>query len=102
MARAIGSPDDISLIKLDIQGSEYEAIEGSSEIIRKSRPVIICEVKSFTDEVDTRISKFMHHQEYADFVKFGKDIIYVPKEKCNRSIINKIEELISNSKIKFS
>ena len=34
-----------SFIKMDVEGHEYEALLGALEVIRRSRPVILCEVK---------------------------------------------------------
>ena len=34
------SPDNVSFIKFDVEGSESEAIEGAAETILRSRPVM--------------------------------------------------------------
>lgn len=34
---------NISLIKIDVEGSEYDVIEGSQETIKNERPIMLCE-----------------------------------------------------------
>jgi FkbM family methyltransferase len=34
---------DVSLIKIDVEGSEYDVIEGAQDTIKNERPIILCE-----------------------------------------------------------
>lgn len=38
-----GEPDRIDVIKLDIEGGELKALEGAKNLIKKCRPLIVCE-----------------------------------------------------------
>jgi len=39
-------PGRVSLIKIDIEGGELDALKGAQEILRRHKPVIICEFNS--------------------------------------------------------
>lgn len=44
------SEETISIIKIDAEGAELEIVSGMTETIKKSRPLIICEVLDFNSE----------------------------------------------------
>lgn len=41
--------DNIGLIKVDIQGGEFNCLKGAEKIISKKLPIIICELSNFSD-----------------------------------------------------
>lgn len=43
--------DDVSFIKVDVEGAEYEAIQSLLPIIKRNKPMIYCEVLDAHDEV---------------------------------------------------
>ncbi|MEE4661649.1 MAG: FkbM family methyltransferase, partial [Halieaceae bacterium] len=43
-------PGEIALIKIDVEGGEYEVIAGSAGSLRELRPFIICEILPVYDE----------------------------------------------------
>lgn len=47
-----------SIIKIDIQGHEYECIQGLEETIRKNRPVILLEYNKDTHKITKFLDKF--------------------------------------------
>ena len=101
MVNSIADKEKTSLIKLDIQGGEYEALIGAENTIKRSRPTIICEVKSFSKETDPNIANLMRDMDYVEFVRYGKDTVYIAREKCTQSKIDKVKKITSNSKTNF-
>ena len=93
MALAAPNQDNISLIKIDIQGGEYDALAGATRTITRSRPIIICEVNSSINDDDPRILKFMHEIDYLHYLPIGKDRIYIPREKITKSIIKEFKKI---------
>jgi FkbM family methyltransferase len=54
------SKENVSIIKMDTQGSEYEVICGAIETIEKSKPIIIFEfVSDYSSEPETLIRNIM-------------------------------------------
>ena len=43
--------DEVSLIKIDVEGAELEVLEGISQTLQQYRPLIYCEVWGLADEV---------------------------------------------------
>ena len=54
---------DISLMKFDIQGAEWSAIQGSKEIIEKHQPIIIIELMAW-NENDMEIKQYLEDIGY--------------------------------------
>ena len=44
----------IELIKIDVEGAEYEVLQGMSETIKKHRPIILCEILDSHNEENIR------------------------------------------------
>ena len=45
---------DVALIKIDVEGSEYEVVVGLHGTIRQSRPFVICEILPVYDETSEK------------------------------------------------
>ena len=54
---------EISLMKFDIQGAEWSAIQGGNEIIEKHRPIIIIELMTW-NENDMKIQQYFEDIGY--------------------------------------
>lgn len=80
----------IDLIKIDVNGHEFEIIKSLSRIIKKSKPVIITEEMSNIDLINKFLKKFNYKCCYYDYQN-NKIETYKPKEKnpFNFYFINK-------------
>ncbi len=73
--------DQPSLVKIDVEGAEYEVLCSLRNIIEKRRPLIICEVLSADNELNTgriatqkRIESFLQALNYRNYViRIDKD-----------------------------
>jgi len=95
--------ENVSLIKIDVEGMELDVLEGALETIKKNRPVIFIEVwkkeknKYMNSDISKKIIKDLHYKmikiedSYA-----GDDYILIPKNmnknnnKNNKNITKKI------------
>lgn len=70
--------EDVSLIHLDVEGYEYNALLGATSTIKKFRPTIIVEVSHDLKHIED----FMLSIQYIQVAEYGKPInkVYVPKE----------------------
>jgi FkbM family methyltransferase len=69
----------LSLLHLDIEGHEPEAINGARETIERCKPVVVLEV----GENDVVLSKLMKELNYEEIEEYGSNPInkiYLPKE----------------------
>jgi len=76
---------DISFIKIDVEGHEVEALKGSSKTIERWRPTVLLEVKEKnTAEVDLFFSRKRYHaftlQDLIGLQGSMENVIYVPSE----------------------
>lgn len=97
--------DDISFVKIDVEGFEYEVLKGIKETLKNRRPIVFCEVltnlrdkQQIKDNVkdiydlaaELRLSiykpdkdfKPVHVESIGDFnCAFSQDYVFVPQEK---------------------
>lgn len=59
---------DVSLIQLDVEGFEYEAVQGARKTILKHKPPVILEM---TEKID-KIYDLMKKLNYKEIAKYGK------------------------------
>ena len=69
-------PNKISVIKIDIEGHEFECLKGGIETIKKHHPTIIIEIWDNTPSSKETI-KFIEYLGYKLAVKDGVDHVYV-------------------------
>jgi len=76
----------IDLMKFDIQGFEYKALLGAAGTIRKWMPILIVEVSMGNGEYHNldEIRELLFDMGYIEELKFGKDCVYIPKERTLR------------------
>ena len=64
----------VSLIKLDVEGHEYEVLSGAAMILRESSPLILFEInKGEIANGSTKAKDFLHANDYTYFYYF-KDV----------------------------
>ena len=93
---------NVSVIKIDVQGFEMEVIEGAEETIKKHRPVIFIEIEEdqlerygkTSEDLISKIESFGYYvkrflEDVTFFTTSGKclDFFAVPKEKFDISSI---------------
>lgn len=74
---------DCSLIMLDIEGMEYEALLGAERTIRSFKPLIVCEEKGHGMRFGVKpnmISDFLTGLGYTFVARYGRDNVYQPRE----------------------
>jgi FkbM family methyltransferase len=77
----------IDLIKLDVEEAEHLVIAGSKETLKKSRPILVCEV--FSGEMLKQIGDLLSSDDYQPYI-FSVNRL-VPSSFEDYSSINKIE-----------
>lgn len=70
----IDDKGDVSLIKVDIEGGEIDALRGAEATISKHRPLIYAEAA--TDEASARLSAYLTGLGYTRFGKFARTPVY--------------------------
>lgn len=72
---------DPTVVKMDIQGAEYNALLGAKETIIRSNPIICCE-ENYDDTVNiNQIKEFMDQCGYWKICKIKEDAIWAHKSK---------------------
>ncbi len=88
--------DEVSLIKIDVEGAELEVLEGISEFIRKYQPLIYCEVWGLEDEVGEynerkwRLDAILGRLKEIDYQVIGIT------EQGDTGLVNAIEDFDAN------
>ncbi len=104
--------DDISFIKIDVEGFEYEVLKGIKQTLKAKRPIVFCEVltsqknkQQIKDNVKdiydlaTELNMYIykpsiefkpiHVESIADFnCAFSQDYVFVPQEKVGEYLSN--------------
>lgn len=83
---------EISLIKIDVEGAEYEVIDGIKGILRDYRPFVFCEVLDLISD----IGEFEERRRRVDAIltilyELGYDVVGF-KTSGGVSVLNKAEE----------
>ncbi len=55
-------PDDISFMKIDVEGAELDVLKGATNILKKGKPVIVFE--ALTSNAFNRVSNFLKNKGY--------------------------------------
>jgi FkbM family methyltransferase len=74
---------EVDLIQLDVEGGEFEALEGARETIARCRPVIILEVKAtqaFYGRTPDDLRIAVERLGYERKNRFGRDELWVPTD----------------------
>jgi FkbM family methyltransferase len=72
--------DDLALIMLDIEGLEYEALQGARDTIKKNEPVIIVE------NANESLEKYLNNLDYKLWKQLKNlDSVYI-HEKCLETV----------------
>lgn len=80
LSRRFALPD---VLKIDVEGAELEVLQGASEIFKKKRPVVLCEVFEEHSEEVTRFFKERDYKLYNADEYFIKEKREVQEAKWN-------------------
>ena len=75
--------EDMSFIKMDVEGFEWNVLDGGRESIRKFSPIILMEYDSARHEADTiKFRDFFEQEDYSvfEFSAFDEELVLVPFE----------------------
>ena len=72
----IDTNEKIKLIKIDVEGHEFQVLEGAKEIIKNSRPIIFIEV--FKNKLD-QLTKWAEQNNYKIESLRGEDYLLTPQ-----------------------
>ena len=87
--------DEISALKIDVQGGDIDVLKGGVSTIQRNKPFILVETGGSDYNNASKIDKFLHNLGYSERVRIGeKDTLYlhnnhptsrqkVVKELCN-------------------
>lgn len=67
----------VDLIQLDIEGFEFEALEGAQEIVDRCRPII--QVEILKTETAFALNEFFGRHRYKQVHQFARDYVFAPK-----------------------
>jgi FkbM family methyltransferase len=74
----------VDLLQLDVEGYEPNAIVGATQVIQKSRPVIMVEDKGLSVRygiaANWAVDDISKHFNYVVAGKVGNDVIFIPRE----------------------
>lgn len=68
----IGLDEEIHFIKIDVEGSEWNVIEGAKNIINKWKPMILLETWATKKNIN-KLNEFMKDYKYIDVVKINSE-----------------------------
>lgn len=86
--------DEVSLIKIDVEGAEFDVLEGAGEVIRKFSPSLIIEIEQRHHpdiKIEDKILEFCSHYQYECFYFDPHSQTLVPVESNIQ--ISKIQSL---------
>ena len=72
---------DVDLIKIDVEGHEYKALQGAKNTIEYNRPIIITEIQwLFLSDSNKKFMEFFDTLDYYIYWIDNEDVIFVPME----------------------
>lgn len=77
---SINMPGDVSLVHLDIEGSEMCALNGAREFIAKKQPIFLIEVTSHQTKKYDEINQFMDSMNYIPMRGIPSIRVWAPNE----------------------
>ena len=70
-------PEQIDLIKIDVEGAEVEVLKGALKIIEKNKPILV--IESFTRKAELEDVIFPLGYVQVDTIRQGEDYVYMYK-----------------------
>ena len=65
---------EIGLIKIDVEGHENKVIDGSIELLKKNKPVIIMELRNYQNSMEPEIINKLKSLGYSKFFELERKI----------------------------
>jgi len=72
--------DKVDLIKIDVEGAEFNVLQGAVEVINKFRPLIIVEIKNINTSSVLNFLKSMRYNFLGPF-SYGENYLCIPEER---------------------
>ena len=84
---------EIGLIKIDTEGHEENVINGSVELLKKNKPIIVMELKNFNNYEEPNVIKKLRTIGYSNFFELEKKVKF---DKLNNNLLFSILDKIFN------
>ncbi len=88
--------DRLSCIKVDIEGGEYNFLQGARQSILNFRPILVLEVNDQllkrSNSSREEVISFMRNLSYRGFsINKSFDVLFIPEERCVTHILNEYD-----------
>lgn len=92
---------EISLIKLDVEGHEYEALLGMSRTLKESSPIVLFEINE-TEIVDgtTKAKELLYENGYSNFYSLEDVSPFATRAKRISKLLNAFSVLLFGKKLR--
>ena len=96
-----GQMTEISLIKLDVEGHEYEALLGMSRTLKESSPIVLFEINE-TEIVDgtTKAKELLYENGYSNFYSLEDVSPFATRAKRISKLLNAFSVLLFGKKLR--
>jgi len=85
--------EQVSVIKIDVEGAEALVIDGASEVIRRDRPSLVME---FSMEMTGRVSQREPRVHLDRFVDWGYSIAIIDRVSSDPRPVSSVDELLAD------
>ena len=91
----------VSMIKLDVEGHEYEALQGMVRTLKESSPLVLFEINE-TEIVDgtTKAKEFLYENGYTNFYSLEDLSPFATSAKRLSKLVNSISVLLLGRKLR--
>ena len=85
--------EQVSVVKIDVEGAEALVIDGATEVIRRDRPSFVME---FSQEMTSRVSQREPREHLDRFVDWGYSIAIIDRATSTPRFMSSVDELLAD------